>query len=393
MHKMLQFDSSTPPIELPILSFSSLTEFEFFVSFCSSIRDCASVGSSLGSLVKLAPPSCLRREDSTAGVSEGWLTVYPDALKKASARVRARRIVKRLAMAKVKDGDFRAMLGCRRSGRLSSPAIHEPAALGLGRSSDLKPIEEALESERVWDTDDAVLVDLKLAHVDDDSDDSGVLMRDSALGDGVDDSCPLPAPLLPFTGEAMDEAGAHEGDGDAADAISVQMPGAVSGEHQVMSSVSEDPIVAAVVPGGDGGSEADSPALLPGDESDVSQVRLSCSHVEPASLEENPTGLAELMINSSVVLGGVSGQVGGDVAFSRLSTGLGDIGLMESGQPGPVVEGVALRLPATDGRQQRPLKPVVSSFSVSGVGQDGHGGSEVFPVGGGKGVNLGDGDR
>ncbi|GAB2292558.1 hypothetical protein Dimus_026794 [Dionaea muscipula] len=343
--------------------------------------------------MKLAPPSCLRREDSNTGGRDGWLTAYPDALKKASDRVRARRLVKRLAMAKVKDGEFRAMLGCRRSGRLSSPATHAPAALGKGRSTDLMPIEEDLESEGVRDTDGTVSVDLKLAQQDDDSDDSGVLLRAQVLGDGTDDSCPNPDPLLPFTGEAMDEAGAHGCVGDSLAAISEQVPAAVSGDIQVFSSLTEEPLVEAVAPGGDGGSQTDTSALLPGDVFDDSQMRLTCTQVEPACLEDNPTGMANLGMNSSVVVGGERGQVGGDVPSPRLSAGLGDNGMMESGQPGTVVEGVALRLPSTDGRQQRPLMPAVSSYPVSGVGQDGHGGSEVFPVGCGEGVSLGDGDR
>ncbi|GAB2296280.1 hypothetical protein Dimus_030405 [Dionaea muscipula] len=175
-------------------------------------------------------------------------------------------------MAKVIDGEFRAMLGCRRSGQLSSPTTHAPAALGRGRSSDLKPIEEDLESEGVRDTDGAVSVDLKLAQVDDDR-----------------------------------EAGAHGSVGDSVAAISEQVPGAVSGDNQVILSITEEPMVEAVAPGGDGGSEADFSAQLPGDVSVASQV-------EPACLEDNPTRMADLVMNSSVVLGKEHGQEGGDVA-------------------------------------------------------------------------------
>ncbi|GAB2292567.1 hypothetical protein Dimus_026803, partial [Dionaea muscipula] len=168
---------------------------------------------------RLAPPSCLRRGDAVAEGWEGRLTVYPDALKKASDRVRAK--VKGLAMAKVKDGVFRAKVGCRRSDRLSSPTIHAVAALGKGRSTELMPIKEDLESKGVRDTDGADSVDLKMAQFDEDNDDSRVLMRDTlALGDGSDDSCPEPVPLLPFTEEAMAEAGAHGGDGVSVAAIS-----------------------------------------------------------------------------------------------------------------------------------------------------------------------------
>ncbi|GAB2275938.1 hypothetical protein Dimus_010684 [Dionaea muscipula] len=144
---------------------------------------------------------------------------------------------------------------------------------------------------------------------------------------------------------------------------------------------------------GDGVSEADFYAQLPGDVSDESQVRLSYSQVESGCLEDNPTGLADLVIESSVVLGGEDAQEGGEVADSSLSAGLGGDGSLESRQPGPVVEGVALRLPSTYGRQQRPLMPAVFSYPVTGVGHDGHGGSQVFPGGYGEGYSLGDGDR
>ncbi|GAB2275953.1 hypothetical protein Dimus_010699 [Dionaea muscipula] len=322
-----------------------------------------------------------RRGRASVGSSRGQ--------QKASDRVRARRLVRRLAMVKVMDGEFRARLGCRRSDRLSSPANHAPAALGGVRSSDLKPIDELLESEGVSDTDGSVSVDVKLAHGDNDNDDSGVLMlASSALGDGPVVSCPIPIPLLPLSGEA----GALGCVGDSVAANSDLVPGAVSGEFQVNLSFSEEPIVEAVALGGDGGSMAVLVAQSPGDASVASQGNLSCSQVEPKRLEDFPIGMADLVLNSSVELDGEHGQVVGDVVFSRFSAGVGDNGSFVSGQPGPVVEGSDRGRRLIDGRQQQPLMPAVSSFPVSGVGQDGHGGSEVVMVGCGEGLSRGDGD-
>ncbi|GAB2270700.1 hypothetical protein Dimus_005571 [Dionaea muscipula] len=169
--------------------------------------------------VRLAPTTGLRRGGEVTGGREEWLTVYPDALKKASERVRARRLVRRLAMAKMMDGEFQEKLGCRRSGRLFSPAVPIVDAVGFGRSTDLKSIEEDVESEGAQDIHGADLVDLIVDPVKlicgsapqsvEDSDNPGILMRASlVLGDGADDSCTEPIPLLPVSEEAMTEAGA-----------------------------------------------------------------------------------------------------------------------------------------------------------------------------------------
>ncbi|GAB2302758.1 hypothetical protein Dimus_036752 [Dionaea muscipula] len=255
----------------------------------------------------------MRIREVDAGGWEGWLTVYPDALKKASDRVRAHRLMKRLAMANVKDGEFQAKLGCRRSGRLSSPAIFATAALGMGRSADLKPIEEVLESDSV---------DLKMAQSAKDSDVIRDLMRaPSALGDGSDDSCPESVPLMPFTEEALDEAGALGGVGVSEAAISAQIPGAVFGDSQdsqVILPRTEEALAEVGDRGGDGVSVADIVAQFPGDVHGDSQVRLSYSQVESAALEDNPTVLATSVMDTEVVLGGEFGQGGGEVAASSL---------------------------------------------------------------------------
>ncbi|GAB2281355.1 hypothetical protein Dimus_015951 [Dionaea muscipula] len=291
----------------------------------------------------------MRRRDEIADGWGGWLTVYPDALKKASDRVHARRLMKRLIMANVKDGEFQAKLGCRRSGRLSSPAISATAALGMGRSADLKPIEEVLESDSV---------DLKMAQSVEDNDVIGDLMRaPSALGDGSDDSCPEPVLLMPFIEEAMDEVGALGGVGVSEAAISAQIPGAVFGDSQdsqVILPRTEEALAEVGDRGGDGVSVADIVAQFPGDVHGDSQV-------ESVVLEDNPTVLATSVMDTEVVFGGEFGQGGGEVATSSLIAAAPNAG------------GVLL--------------------SGDGMGHDGHGGSDVFPGRCGERDSLGDGDR
>ncbi|GAB2302880.1 hypothetical protein Dimus_036874 [Dionaea muscipula] len=94
---------------------------------------------------RLPPPFCLRRRDEFADGWEDWLKAYPDAHKRATARVRERRLVKRLTKAIMVDDELREKLGCRRSGRLSSPAIPATAELGNGRSTDVNLIEDGLK--------------------------------------------------------------------------------------------------------------------------------------------------------------------------------------------------------------------------------------------------------
>ncbi|GAB2286238.1 hypothetical protein Dimus_020659 [Dionaea muscipula] len=54
-----------------------------------------------------------------------------------------------MTMVKMKDGELFEKLGCRRSSRLSSPAVPAVLALGKGRIPELMPIEDVLESEGV----------------------------------------------------------------------------------------------------------------------------------------------------------------------------------------------------------------------------------------------------
>ncbi|GAB2283823.1 hypothetical protein Dimus_018310, partial [Dionaea muscipula] len=297
----------------------------------------------LGSQVRLAPPSCLRRGDEVAGGREEWLTVYPDALKKATERVCARRLVRRLAMAKMKDGEFREKLGCRRSDWLSSPVFPVADAVGFGRSTDLKSIEEDVDSEGAQDLHGADLVDLIVDPVTlsggpasqsvEGSDISGDLMRASSVMGDDSVECSVPIPVLPVFAEALTETEAQ---------------------------------------GGVGGSTADSSALAHCHVAGDTQVRMPCTQVKSTILEDNPIVLTDLELNASVVLG----QGGGAVADSLLSTGLGVDGSMVCGQQGPVAEGVALRLSSTDGRQQQPLMLTVPSSPMTGVGHDPGGSGE-----------------
>ncbi|GAB2302279.1 hypothetical protein Dimus_036294, partial [Dionaea muscipula] len=148
---------------------------------------------------------------------EAWLTAYPDALKKASERVRLRRLVKRLSVAKMADGELREKLGRRRSSRLSSPAIPASAILGNCRSEVVKPIEDDLDSGGLPNSDGVDVVDLRSAsttvsggfdtHSVEASDDSGKMLicsrpRRSARADAHVEL----GPVLPSIAEEMDMA-------------------------------------------------------------------------------------------------------------------------------------------------------------------------------------------
>ncbi|GAB2302884.1 hypothetical protein Dimus_036878 [Dionaea muscipula] len=244
---------------------------------------------------------------------EAWLAAYPDALKKATRRVRARRLLKRLTLAKREDGEFREKVGCRRSGRLSSPAFPAASDLGTGGVVDLKPIVEDLESEVVKDCDSGELeeplevpveepmeVPVTLSggsdiHSEEGSDDSGVLLRVSSAVCGSSDSDPVPVPftLKPLPEEAM----------------------AVVDEHGV------------------------SVAVNPAQYGDA-RVRSSCPPVMSDSPGDMSTGLEDLVMDEVVVVGGENGQGGGDMAGPLLTVGLGGGGLLEGGQQVPVVVGM-----------------------------------------------------
>ncbi|GAB2278836.1 hypothetical protein Dimus_013510 [Dionaea muscipula] len=172
------------------------------------------------SSARLAPAPCQRRRDDFASGWEAWLEAYPDALKKATERVRVRRLVKKLTMVKGVDGDFREKLGCRRSGRLSPPVLSVVSEMGTGSVPILKPIVEELEAEVLQDIIDG---DMEVqanapeefggcseGHSDEDSDAAGELTRDSAvMCEGSGDPCLVPLTLLPLPEEAK------ELDGDA----------------------------------------------------------------------------------------------------------------------------------------------------------------------------------
>ncbi|GAB2278837.1 hypothetical protein Dimus_013511, partial [Dionaea muscipula] len=259
----------------------------------------------------LAPPSGLRRREEIDGARDAWLAAYPDALKKATERVRARRLLKRVTMAKREDGELREKMGCRRSGRLSSPAFSATSLiLGTGGALDLKSIEEELESEVVKDCDGGDLeaplevpveermeVPVTLSggtefHSDEDSDDSGALLRVSSAVCGSSDHDPVPVSFTvkPIPEEAM--AVVDESDSG----VSVVVTPAQSGDTQVRSSCS--PVM------------SDSP----GDMADL--------------VMSKATGLADLVIDEVVVVGGEIGQGGGDMAEPLLNVVLGGGGLL-----------------------------------------------------------------
>ncbi|GAB2299386.1 hypothetical protein Dimus_033460, partial [Dionaea muscipula] len=255
-------------------------------------------------------------------------------------------------MAKMKDGEFREKLGCRRSGQLSSQAFSDADSVGCGRPTDLKAIDEDVESEGAQDLHGADLVDLIVNPVTlsggpasqsvEGSDFSGDLMRASSVKGDDSVECSVPIPVLPVAEEDLTETEAQRGVGV---------------------------------------SSADSSAQAHCDVAGDIQVRLPCTQVKSTFLEDYHSVLADLVVNASVVLG----QGGSAVADSLVSAGLGVDGLMVGGQQGPAVEGVAVRLSSTDGRQQQPLMSTGPSSPMSGEGHD--------PEGSGERDCLGDGVR
>ncbi|GAB2288092.1 hypothetical protein Dimus_022436 [Dionaea muscipula] len=179
-------------------------------------------------------------DDSKDEVTEGWedwLAAYPavSAHKKANEGARSRRLVKRLSMATVEDGELREKISCRRSGRLSSPAIPVPSALGTGLTPDFTPIDEALESDGLQAEDGDVSVELMKEPASssggtesipgEDSEDFEDLMRAPSLMGGVsEDPCSVSGSLLPVLEEVMNGVGARGGYGGQVAGVSPQSP-------------------------------------------------------------------------------------------------------------------------------------------------------------------------
>ncbi|GAB2294957.1 hypothetical protein Dimus_029147 [Dionaea muscipula] len=300
--------------------------------------------------VRLALPFCLRRREE---FSDGWedcLKAYPDAHKRTTERVHERRLVKRLTKAKMVDGELREKLRCRRSGRLSSPAIHATAALGTGRSMDVKLIEYGLKP---LDDDLKPIEDIL---------DLGCLLPSIAEETSLNSSC-------------------------CEDDESVTRP--------MISGLSQPPVQLGAV----------SPSLLPLTRSDeirscgstIGEEEMGAGIDGSGSLVDGLTFVQALSLLqvSAVELGESSmmvhceedgemlprltgGVLAGELPLDSEELGALVVdGTMEGGQQVRLDVGVALRLPSTDGRQQRPLQQANSSCKVVGVGCDGRGGSVV----------------
>ncbi|GAB2282177.1 hypothetical protein Dimus_016728 [Dionaea muscipula] len=276
--------------------------------------------SSCSSAILAPPPWLIQRFEDTGG-REVWLEAYPLAHKKASARTRSRRIAKRMSKAAVADGDFREKLGCRRSGRLSSPACPVPEELGSGSFPVLTPIDEVLGSDVLQNEegDDSVDLVLDLAIV---PGDSAILGEDSEISSAVlrapspmrggsegpraarDSDVPrdVQPPMLPVTEEMLNVEGAQGGLGELVNGVSALLPAAlVSGP--CVPSVDADVFV------------------------DNSTVVCSSVMGDFVEVEEELAASTE---------GGQQALVGGD----------------------------AVRLPSTDGRQQQPPLPPTSCLRV-----------------------------
>ncbi|GAB2278849.1 hypothetical protein Dimus_013523 [Dionaea muscipula] len=271
----------------------------------------------------------------------------------------------RLSKAIMVDGELREKIGRRRSGRLSSPAIPSTSALGSGRSLDVKLIED-----RSNPLDD----DLK------------------PIEDSLDLGCLLPSiaeEVILTTGECVETLTSSCCEDD--DPVTRPM----------LSGLIQLPVQVGAV----------SPSLMPLTRSDelrsfgstIGEVELGVGIDGPGSLDDGLNSVqamsmlqvpADELGDSSLMVHCEEGDdllprlAGGDLA-GRLPIDREELGVLvadgsvEGGQQVRLDVGVALRLPSTDGRQQRPPQPADSSCTVVGAGPDGRGGSGMSQRGGG----------
>ncbi|GAB2290419.1 hypothetical protein Dimus_024697, partial [Dionaea muscipula] len=263
------------------------------------------------------------------------------------------------------DGEFREKIGCRRSVRLSSPAIPTTDELGFGRSTDVKLIEAGLKP-----------LDADLRPIEG-APDLGSLLpaiteeTNLATGESL---------------EALNSSCCEDGDSVTRPMISrlSQTPlhdGAISPSLMPLTRSAES-------------LRCGSPSLLPstiGEEEMGDGIGGSGSmadgltSVQAMSL---PTDFAvELAVESLVVSCEEDGEMlprmpggvlAGEPPLDSEEAGASMVdGAMEGGQLFRVDAGVALRLPSTDGRQQRLPQSADRSCSVVGEGHDGRGGSVV----------------
>ncbi|GAB2292560.1 hypothetical protein Dimus_026796 [Dionaea muscipula] len=319
---------------------------------------------------RLAPQSGSQRRTGFLDGWEEWLRMYSAlyACKEVSAFRYHRFLRKMVNQASAEDGVLRERLGPRRYARISHSVPSSISDLGMGRISGLPAIVE---------------IDDSMGVPDDERDGSFCPNRDLPSPVGVSDSqppiCPLMSSLEPTQvqiqseglGVAVTEQVVSSPSSEALDSLSqvcassMLLPLLSSGGSGTGVVVVSSRCVQGL--SGDSDSPGDPIDLEAGaevaDEQDAAvqangevvsaihdRVTTDCSSLLTANLVEVPIGLADLEVADSreVMADLVELEV-------REETGLGDECLVvddpvEGGQQVPLVVGVALRLPSTDGR-------------------------------------------
>ncbi|GAB2273698.1 hypothetical protein Dimus_008479, partial [Dionaea muscipula] len=308
---------------------------------------------------RLAPPSGLQRREGCVDGWEDWLRTYSDPFAcKEGAEIRNHRFLKKMEnLAKTEDGELRERIGRRRSSRISSSTPHSVSDLGVGRASvdeidasmgfladeisappvfselgfsrvvELQPIEEILESEDERDQ----MIDSVI---------------NSSLGRGKGSGLSVVAVSDCLEGDLTEVQG-----GLTPSMVSDALTGALDNDSCF------DEV---------GGNEFSIVTIL-GSDSSTATVTSDSTMEHRASID--------FVGAASVKVAGVLDQGGGEKVVVRQDDDLVVGGFVVDGQQVPLVVGVVLRLPSTDGRQQQPSQPADSSCPVAGSGHDGRRGA------------------
>ncbi|GAB2270695.1 hypothetical protein Dimus_005566, partial [Dionaea muscipula] len=364
--------------------------FRFLFVSVLWFSDFSSAGCPVASPVRVAPPAGLRSRGEVADGGEAWLTVYPDALKKASERVRLRRLVKRLSVAKMADGELREKIGRRRSSRLSSPAIPASVALGTCRSVIVKPIDDDLDSVGLPSSDGADVVDLRAAsttvsggfdiHSVVASDDSGEMLICSRSGRCARAHAHVDlGSVMPAIEEEIDMATGQLAEAqtstccDDSEPLTRPVPPGLSLPPTLALPMSQVPVV---VQGGVS-------SVLQCDDGGVKLLSQVTEVVEAGTISPLCSAMVEEDSNVSSLLapGEVAAKVltvdGGSMAGTVLGVEQICCGTLGMGNGGAVSEEVraasvareTLRSQPTDGLRQPPSSPTVPESGVEGGGR------------------------
>ncbi|GAB2292535.1 hypothetical protein Dimus_026770, partial [Dionaea muscipula] len=338
--------------------------------------------------------------------------------------------------AKTEDGELRQRLACRRSSRISPSISSAFSDLGVGRASGLPTVVEhdvslgcaADETSAFSPCPELGCARVSIANPIDggsESEDERGQMIDrevvkvrfpsSGRGQGLGLS-----PVADSECLEGDLTVVHEGPSPSM--VSDALAGALDsdsiceevGVHDssIVTEQGSDSSIAPVL-----GNSAMELQTSEGDAQGLGNVQVSqlCSSWVSASLEDLPTATAEIKSAKAVsvsvslealhnatadLVGAVSGKMdgeigqgGGESSVQGQDDDLVVGGVAVDGQQVPVAAGVAMRLPSTDGRQQRPSQQAVSSCPVAGSGNFGRGGPEVISRGCGERVFTCDGDH